>query len=198
MVIRNPDVIVANLRAEKHDPTQDWTRYCLKLQRTVRDIDPLFLTANAAMMATPPQYQVRKISELQKGMVAFSADFNDSNLADHVYGIGGKLPDTERITWSNDVREAGQVDAVRLSFYQRYWGDAFQFGSWWLNGVYFGPVEHEKPKIKLGQHYENVLHSLIKIRNVKAKSDKPGAKRLAELLTEDIKTMRDNIHNWSD
>lgn len=123
---------------------------CLKICRTARGIGAVYPTAKAAQDATPKKHRFHKVSDLRAGMVLYYDDPNDSNRAGHIVTMAGRVKGADRnklsdiLVWTNSV-QSGRVTLVRGDYFVRYWGDPFQFGSDWLNGMeldYYG----KKPK----------------------------------------------------
>lgn len=112
---------------------------CLKVCRTARDIPAVYPTAKEAQDHTPQRHRVHRVRDLRRGMVLYFDDPNDSNRAGHIVTMIGRVPgfDPDKLSdilvETNSVR-SGQITTVRGDYFQRYWGDAFQFGATWLNG----------------------------------------------------------------
>lgn len=113
---------------------------CLKVCRTARNIPAKYLTAREAMMATPEEFRVYKVRDLRRGMVLYFADPNDSNDADHITTVLGRVkgfdPDSldDVLTDTNSVK-ANEIVTVRASYFEEHWGDPFKFGARILNGI---------------------------------------------------------------
>lgn len=113
---------------------------CLKVCRTARNIPAKYLTAKQAQDATPEEYRIYKVRDLRKGMTLYFDDPNDSNTSGHIVTQAGRVkgfdPDEldDVLVWTNSVK-AGQLVLVRASYFQRVWGDEFQFGATILNGT---------------------------------------------------------------
>lgn len=120
---------------------------CLKICRTARNIPAKYLTAREAMLATPEEFRVYKVRDLRRGMVAFYADPNDSNPADHIVTVAGRVkgfdPDDldDVLFETNSVVPDGLV-IVRGTYFEEHWGDPFKFGATWLNGVELDTPHH--------------------------------------------------------
>lgn len=180
----------AFLRAANAGPAK-WLALCLQLQRMARGLPAVYPSALAAALATPEEDRVYSVADLRRGMVAYSDDPNDGNPYGHVYFIVGRNDAGNVLVWSNDARRPGGVDIVDLSFFERYWGDHFQFGATSLNGYDFGEFE-EKPKpkpgrAKLGDNFEHAMDDLRKaIKHHKEK----GHDRLVAVLRRDLERMK--------
>jgi hypothetical protein len=187
------------LKTQHSSSDNDWYRMCLMLQRMARGIPALYPTAFAAMEATPESERVYKISDLRRGMIAYSDDPYDSNDAGHIYYIAGRFEDVRVLTWSNDVKRMGGVDMVPIEFYKNNWGDTFKFGATCLNGYDFSDFnavpEPTKKHNTLGDRYEDALDSLKKIRRFK--ESKPGTERVVRILTRDITRMEEHLNKFS-
>jgi len=112
---------------------------CLQICRTSRDIGPRYSSAKQAQDATPERFRVHRIRDLRRGMKIFVDDPNDGNKFGHVVTMVGRV---KGFDWDNadDVLVktnsvvAGKIVVVRLTYFQKHWGDSFQFGAFWLNG----------------------------------------------------------------
>jgi hypothetical protein len=128
---------------------------CLKICRTARGIGSFFLTAKQAQDATPKEHRVQKVADLRRGMVLFFDDPNDSNRAGHIVTMIGRVKGADRgdmhdvLVETNSV-VSGQVVVVRGDYFKEHWGDSFQFGATWLNGVTLD-VPLPKPKPPSGE-----------------------------------------------
>ncbi len=129
---------------------------CLKICRTSRDIEPMFLTAKLAQDATPLQHRHHKVRDLRKGMKLYFDDPFDSNTAGHVVTMIGRVrgfdPDSlhDVLVETNSVK-SGELVVVRGDYFAEHWGDEFQFGATWLNGhvldVFEKKVKPPKPAL---------------------------------------------------
>lgn len=140
---------------------------CLKIVRTSRGISSLYPSAKIAQDATPREHRFYKASDLRKGMKVFFDEPNDSNIFGHVATMVGRLRgydpnDQDGILYETNSVKRGELVVVRGSYFERYWGDAFQFGTDWLNGVefdYAGKNKKEKPKKDTSPRVENFRQS---------------------------------------
>lgn len=113
---------------------------CLKVCRTARDIGARFLSAKEAQDNTPTEHRVLHVQNLRRGMVLFFDDVNDSNKYGHIVTMIGRVKGADLdslndiLVRTNSVK-TGQLVVVRGSYFQEHWGDEFQFGATWLNGV---------------------------------------------------------------
>jgi hypothetical protein len=113
---------------------------CLKICRTARDIGSMFLSAKQAQDATPAEHRVHNVANLRRGMVLYFDDPNDSNKFGHIVTMIGRVKNPDRsdlndiLVRTNSVQD-GRVVVVRASYFKEHWGDPFQFGATWLNGV---------------------------------------------------------------
>ncbi len=113
---------------------------CLKVCRTARNIPAKYLTAKEAQDATPKEHRVKKVADLRKGMVLYFDDPKDSNRSGHIGTqigrvAGFKPGSLDDILVETNSVVSGRVVVVRASYFQKHWGDKFQFGATWLNGV---------------------------------------------------------------
>jgi hypothetical protein len=161
----------------------------MKLQRQARGLPAVYPSAISAALATPEKERVHKVSDLRRGMVGYCDDPNDSNPYGHIFFIIGKDKSGRILTWTNDALNVGGVDVVPLDFYQKNWGDTFQFGATWLNGYDFS--EFNKPPVetrgKLGDNYRAALEDIVRLER---KHRNKGHTILADKLAKDIAVMR--------
>ena len=123
---------------------------CLKVCRTARDIGARFLTAKQAQDATPKEHRVYKVRNLRRGMIAYFDTVGDSNTAGHIVTIMGRvkgadLDDLHDVIVETNSVKSGELVRVRGDYFGTHWGDKFQFGATWLNGV---ELDWPKPKPK--------------------------------------------------
>ena len=113
---------------------------CLKVCRTSRDVGPKYLTAKECQDAVPKEYRHYRPRDLRKGMKLFFDDPSDSNTAGHIVTMIGRV---KGFDWDelNDILVetnsvvSGQLVVVRATYFLQHWGDQFQFGANWINGV---------------------------------------------------------------
>lgn len=115
---------------------------CLAICRTSRDIGPRYGSAKEAQDHTPQEFRVHRIRDLRRGMKIFVDDPNDSNKFGHIVTMEGRVrgfdwdDPNDVLVWTNSV-VSGKLVLVRLTYFKIHWGDSFQFGAFWLNGVEF-------------------------------------------------------------
>jgi hypothetical protein len=113
---------------------------CLKICRTARGIGSRYGSAKKAQDATPANHRVHKIANLRKGMVIYYDDPNDSNKFGHIVTMVGRAKGGDRnnlhdiLVETNSVK-ANEVVVVHGDYFPKNWGDKFQFGATWLNGM---------------------------------------------------------------
>ena len=124
---------------------------CLKVCRTSRDIAAKHLTAKQAQDATPKEHRFTRVRDLRKGMKLYFDDPHDSNTAGHIVTMIGRVKgfdwdslDDILVETNSVVR--GQLVVVRASYFKSHWGDSFQFGTDFLNGVEFDYYAKDRPK----------------------------------------------------
>jgi hypothetical protein len=157
------------LKTQHVSDTREWRRLCLKLQREARRIPAKYATAWDASQAIPPSERITDVSKARRGMVGFCYDPNIPGTAGHVFFVSG-WNNGHLITASNDVKDPGAVDYVRLEFYTQQWGHKIQFFATQLNGVRFPdfikPPKPE-PKATLGPGFKRQIDDIKGIRDVK-------------------------------
>lgn len=124
---------------------------CLKVCRTSRGIGARFLTAKQAQDATPKEHRFTRVRDLRRGMKLFFDDPHDSNTAGHIVTMIGRVKGFDIDSMDDVLVEtnsvvSGQLVIVRGSYFKQHWGDSFQFGTDFLNGVEFDYATKAKPK----------------------------------------------------
>lgn len=152
--MRDTDGTIAWYRANESWPGSigfDPDGMCLKICRTARGLPSLYPSAVAAQEATPVEHRVHEVRDLRRGMILYYDDPRDSNPHGHIVTMVGRIagadPDNlgHVLVRTNSV-VANKIVVVRGDYFQRYWGDTFQFGATWLNGQAF--PEFAKPAEK--------------------------------------------------
>lgn len=159
---------------------------CLKVCRTARGIAAKYSSAKIAQDATPKAHRVHKVRHLRKGMVLYYDDPRDSNKFGHIVTMVGRVkgydPDSlhDILVSTNSVKR-GELVVVRGDYFEKYWGDQFQFGATWFNGVDLGitnPSTRMRRFHKSGPKYD--LHLL----DVEAKENEKVRKIRARLQAQ--------------
>lgn len=163
--MRDTKDTMAFLRKQRTTNSTSWKGLCLALQRTARGLQPVYPSALSAQNATPSQHRYYDLKDVRRGMVAFFDDPSDSNPYGHITGVAGRAEDGELLHWTNDASGPGRVSLVRHSFFEKYWGDEFQFAADWLNGYELDMPERpvKPPKPSFGG---DSLREAIKIINM--------------------------------
>lgn len=195
---RNTEEAAAYLRRLHETDNRNYLRRCLVVQREARGIPALMPTALAAAHLTPESERIYDVKDWRRGMVGYCDDPNDSNTAAHIFYIIGRNKSDQILTWSNDVKDPGAIDLVRLNFYKERWGDDTMFAATWLNGYDFSdfnkPPKPEKDFNTLGDRYADAIEQLIKIRDDKYKR---GANRVVRALSRDIERMEKHLERFA-
>lgn len=113
---------------------------CLKVCRTSRAVGAMYMTAKECQDNVPKALRITRVRDLRKGMKLFFDDPNDSNTAGHIVTMvgrvrGGNWDDLDDVLVETNSVKTGQLVVVRASYFKKYWGDSFQFGAGWINGV---------------------------------------------------------------
>lgn len=182
---------------------------CLKIQRTARNIPARYLTARDAMLATPHEFRHTKIADLRRGMVAYYADPHDSNPADHIVGVLGRVKDfdphdlNDVLMITNSV-QADRLTIVRGTYFEQHWGDDFKFGATWLNGYELDvPFKHAHGEPVGEDHGELAYDGLPRETKVKKfhdsapeydlrlldRADRPKAKRILDQIETQVRRL---------
>lgn len=169
---------------------------CLKVCRTARNAPPKYLTAKQCQDATPEQYRVHKVRDLRKGMVLYFDDPSDSNRAGHIVTMFGRVagfdPDSldDVLTATNSV-ESNRLTIVRGSYFKSHWGDSFQFGAGWLNGIVLDVGEPKEVLSKVEKfHDTKPLYDLQIL--ARAAKHRPAARRVLDQIMTQVNRLPDN------
>lgn len=175
---------------------------CLKICRTARDIGSRYLSAKEAQDATPRDNRFFHVRNLRRGMVLFFDDPNDSNRYGHIVTVIGRVKDANRdslddlLVKTNSVK-ANEVVTVRASYFSQHWGDPFQFGADWLNGVELDiPAKkvHREPFRK--QHFRESRPDWdIKILEHGARQGRRDLDRLVTQIEDAVDEISDDVKN---
>lgn len=189
----------AYLRDEVEAGNSDWYRKCLMVQRIARGLPAVYPTAFSASQATPGDERVFDPKKWKRGMVGYCYDPRIEGTAGHIFFVAGRNKEGQIITCSNDVKGAGMMDYVPLSFYTNVWGHKIQFASSWLNGYDFKD-ESKPPKPtkqgNLNEQYEQLRDELVKIYRVK-KNRLGETHALVKALKRDVDRMDKKLKRWS-
>lgn len=190
----------AQFLKDQHNGPLRWRALCQSLQRQARGLPAVYPSALSAALATPTSERVERVSDLRRGMVAFSDDPNDGNPYGHVYFIAGwtgPRNNPENLwTWTNDVLRSGGVDLVPITLYRAKWGDDFQFGATWLNGYHFDEF-NSKPEPTRGSLGNNYEHAIEDVEKALAFHKKKGNDKIVRQLGWDIKRMKSRLNRFS-
>lgn len=166
---------------------------CLKIQRIARGIPPRYLTARDAMLATPSEYRRTSVRELRRGMVAYYADPRDSNKADHIAGVIGRVkgfnPDLleDVLMMTNSVKQ-NELVIVRGTYFEEHWGDDFKFGATWLNG-YELDVPTPENKSKVEKFHDTAPRYNLRLLQ---RADRPKAQRILDQIETQVRRLPDS------
>lgn len=201
MTTRTTDETAAWLKGQHDSGSSAWYEKCLMLQHDARNIPALYPSAFAAMVATPESERVYKVSDLRRGMVAYSDNPNDSNPFGHIYFIAGwkgssRSDPNELMTWTNDALRHGGVDLVPITWYLTHWGVPFKFGATWLNGYDFSEFNKPAKPVHgtLGSNYE---HAIADIEKAIVSHKKTHDDRIVNALNRDLARMKKHYKKFS-
>lgn len=171
---------------------------CLRICREARNILPGAPSALASALSTPKQYRVTKIADVRRGMVGYFDDPNDSNPYGHIVTWvarrAGYDPNTlaSLLCRTNSVK-SNQIVVVPGDYFERYWGDGYQFSATWLNGEPFydlqpKPVKPPKPtrSTRVEKSLENLTETARLLRRAAAAQTEAGNTRFARVLVRDL------------
>lgn len=183
------------LSEQRASGTTQWKQLCQKLARSARNIPAMFPSALSSAQGTPERYRVRNVADLKKGMVAYFDDPNDSNPFGHIVTVHGRDANGNVLVWSNMAD--GTVKLVQFDWFRKNWGDSFQFGATWLNGVELNlpkpPAPPARP-ITTGGHIKAAIESLDKAI---AYHHAKGHARLVAALQRDRNDLKATLKNFS-
>lgn len=113
---------------------------CQKVCRTARNIPSKYASAKQSQDATPREHRITNIADLRAGMIVYLDDPKDSNRFGHIVTVmgrvkGPKLSSLSSLLLMTNSVKAGELVVVRGDYFQKHWGDKFQFGATILNGV---------------------------------------------------------------
>lgn len=168
---------------------------CLKICRTARLIAPRYPSAISAQHATPTQYRVGRVRDIEPGMVAYFDDPRDSNPYGHIVTVVGRVKGASRhllsslLVRTNSVR-SNEIVVVRGDYFGRHWGDEFQFAATWLNGVKLdvrrpGPLAGGAP---------NLRAAIKELEEAAAYHKRHNHPRLVTALERDIAEIKQTIN----
>ena len=126
---------------------------CLKICRTAAGKPPLYPSAKASQDATPSKYRVHRVRDLRRGMVLYFDDPNDSNRFGHVATMigrvrGSRMDDLSGVLVETNGVKSHELVVVRGDYFQKHWGDPFQFGATWLNGSEIDHSGRPNPQVR--------------------------------------------------
>lgn len=186
------------LRGQASSGSIAWQGLCLKLQRVARGLPAVYPSALSAQQATPQDNRYASLPNIRRGMICYFDDPNDSNPYGHITGVAGRANDGELLHWSNDAAGPGRVSLVRHSFFERYWGDSFQFASDWLNGYELDlPDKKTKPAPPLESTGDRIRHAIDDLQKARAYHQKKSHTKLAKALERDIAHLREVLKEFS-
>lgn len=193
MTMKTTDEAMAYLRGQHTSGSHAWGGMCLALQRTARDIAPMYPSAISAAHATPEEFRVYKLENVKRGMIAYWDDPNDSNPFGHITGVAGR-DDDELLHWTNDAAGYGTVSLVHHSFFPNYWGDKFLFAATWLNGQELDMGTPKPPKpVKVGDNLRDAIKSLDKAIAYHLERDHPT---LVKALKRDRAELQETLKKY--
>jgi hypothetical protein len=192
-VVRAPNTWQETLAWYKTHRTKDLIGFdpdnmCLKVCRSARNIPAKFLTARDAMLATPSDHRVTRVRDLRRGMVVYYADPHDSNTADHVVTVIGRVkgfdPDMlhDVLVVTNTV-VADELEVVRGDYFEDNWGDAFKFGATWLNGF---ELDVPTRATKIERFHDTAPEYNLRLLE---RADRPKARRILDQIETQVRRL---------
>jgi hypothetical protein len=127
-------------------------------------------------------------------MVVFFDDPNDSNPYGHVTTQAGRVRGVGSHLLSSLVFETNgvvqnQIVRVRGDYFQRHWGDEFQFGATWLNGQDL-KLAKPRPAPTLGDTFAHAIRDVQRSYNFHKAA---GHTRIANALARDLNELRETL-----
>lgn len=190
---RNTADTIAWYNRAHTSPPFDPDGMCLKICRSARNIGSRYPSAISAQHATPTNKRVQRVRDLRRGMVIYFDDVNDSNPYGHVVTMVGRVKDVPTHYLSSLVVETNSVVRnrivrVRGNYFQRHWGDEYQFGATWLNGQDLKLPRPPAPK--LGDTFAHAVRDVQRSLNFHKAA---GHTRIANALARDLAELRETI-----
>ena len=182
---------------------------CLKICREARGIAAKYPSALSAQVATPAKYRIHRVEDIRRGRVVYFDDPNDSNPFGHIVTVVGRGPETNPSSLSsllvrtNSVK-ANEVVVVTGDYFQRHWGDEFQFAATWLNGLELidfhrepAPEPEPEPEAPLSPKAPNLRAAIKELQEAVEYHRAKGNARLVRALRRDIEAIRQTIRDFS-
>lgn len=176
---------------------------CLQICRTARDLPAVYPSALSAQEATPEAFRVYDVADVRQGMVGFFDDPNDSNPFGHIVTWVGRVKGEDRSSLSSLLGRtnsvvSGKIVVVRGDYFEKHWGDAYQFSATWLNGYAFPDFVAKQPvpapALTKATGLRNALADLEKAANF---HEGKGHTRLVKAIRRDMKSIRKTIREFS-
>jgi hypothetical protein len=172
---------------QKRDTNATYPSLCMRLAREARGFTyGIYPSALSCMLATPKKYRVTDPKKVKVGMVGFFVDPDDANPFEHIatcVGIDKRgLP-----IWGGNVA-GGLVRFVSHEFFERNWGDKFNFAASSL-GTHVIPDLQDtgKPEVQKGKRLKKIIRELEKVERAQRKL---GRNHIANRVAEDIKSLK--------
>lgn len=173
---------------------------CMKICRTARALPAMYPSALSSQLATPTAHRIIRVEDITRGMVGYFDDPNDSNPFGHVVTWVGRVKSSDRsdigtlLARTNSVYP-NRIVVVRGDFFERNWGDDYQFSATWLNGQTLTGVG-KKPKPRRIQKLTALNEALETLDKVIEKNKKAGNERFANALVRDRNRIKKAINQF--
>lgn len=170
---------------------------CLQVCRTARRIGPMYPSAVSAQHATPNDKRVYKLNNIRRGMVMYFDDPNDDNPFGHIVTVVGR-PETvtslaDIVVWTNSVK-ANSLVKVRANYFQRFWGDEFQFAATWLNGQ---DLRLPLAAPLAGGRGPRLRHAIQDLKDMIVAQKAAGHPRLVNALERDLAELQQTLNSFN-
>lgn len=175
---------------DKRDRNIKYPGLCMKLAREARGFTfGIYPSALSCMLATPQKYRVLDPKKVKVGMVGFFADWDDTNPFEHIATCVGIDKDGLPI-WGGNVAD-GLVRFVDHNFFERNWGDKFQFAATSLGTHVMEDMQPKpKPEREKAKRLKKTIRELVKIEKAQRKQ---GRNRIANRIAADIADLRKTL-----
>lgn len=193
---RDTSETIQFLRDDRASGSRRWQGLCQMRVRLARNLPAVYPSAFAAMVATPMSERVYDIDKVERGMVGYADDPNDSNKFGHVFTFVGKTESGLRLVDTNDALITGGGSVVRYNWFEPNWGDKFQFAATSCNGFDLllpgqtePPVTHPLPQRE--PKAENFDYARHRLEKALVWHEKHGYSALARKIRRQLRDLED-------
>lgn len=179
---------------------------CMKICRSARGLGAVYPSALASQLATPSNKRVTRLNDIKPGMVMYFDDVRDSNPYGHIVTVQSRATTVKSLSdivvWTNSVK-SGQVVKVKADYFQRYWGDEFQFASAWMNGQDLPLEEKAPPRLPVDGpgllskgRGPRLRHAIKDLEIMIEFHEERGRTRFAKALRRDLAELKETLKKF--